>query len=148
MRAHRLISQIGPLIMLAAGLAFAFGAVATLDLGSLRRMGPGAFPMITGGLLALLAAIALVQNLRVPMPVERADPIAVMGVVGGVASFAFFTPLLGVLPATAVAVFVTGSAIPGFRWPHKLLLSVAVALAVWLIFVLGLGMPFTAIRGL
>ena len=119
MRYRNLISQIGPLIMLGAGLAFALGAVATLDLGSFRRMGSGAFPLLVGGLLSLLASIGLVQNLRAPMGVAKPDPIAVLGVVGGVASFAFFTPLLGVLPATAIAVFATGSAIPGFRLPSR-----------------------------
>ena len=148
MRYRDLISQIGPLIMLGAGLAFAFGAVATLDLGSFRRMGSGAFPLLVGGLLSLLAAIGLVQNLRAPMETAKADAIAVLGVVAGVASFAFFTPHLGVLPATAIAVFATGSAIPGFRWPHRILLAVGVAIGVWLIFVRGLGMPFVPIRGL
>lgn len=147
MQQRDVISQIGPLIMLAAGLAFAFGAVATLDLGSFRRMGSGAFPLLVGGLLSVLAAIGLVQNLRAPLETAKADPVAVLGVVGGVAAFAFFTPVLGVLPATALAVFATGSAIPGFRWKMRLVLAVAVALGVWLIFVLGLGMPFIAIRG-
>ncbi len=147
MRHGGLISHIGPLIMLAAGLAFAFGAVATLDLGSLRRMGPGAYPLLVGGLLAMLAAVCLVQNLRSPMATGKADPIAVLGVVAGVAAFAFFTPMLGVLPATAIAVFATGSAIPGFRWPFRIALALGVAVGVWLIFVRGLGMPFIAIRG-
>ena len=147
MRRRDMISQIGPLIMLAAGLAFAFGAIATLELGSFRRMGAGAFPLLVGGILALLAAIGLVQNLRAPMETAKADPVAVLGVVGGVGSFAFFTPMLGVLPAAAIAVFATGAAIPGFRWPMRLALSVGVAIGVWLIFVKGLGMPFVAIRG-
>ena len=70
-------------------------------------MGPGAFPLLVGGLLCLLALIGLVQNLRQPMPVQAADPMAVIGVAGGVAAFALFTPLAGVLPATALAVLVT-----------------------------------------
>ncbi len=148
MRRTAIISQIGPFIMLAAGLAFAFGAIASLDLGTFRRMGSGAFPLLVGGILSVLAAIGMLQNLRAPMETTAADPIAVLGVVAGVASFAFFTPWLGVLPATAIAVFATGSAIPGFRWPFRLALAVGVAVGVWLIFVRGLGMPFVAIRGL
>ncbi|WP_223428441.1 tripartite tricarboxylate transporter TctB family protein [Tateyamaria pelophila] len=147
MQHKSIMSQIGPLIMLAAGLAFVFGAVASLDLGSFRRMGSGAFPLLVGGLLSFLAAIGLVQNLRNPMNTKKGDPIAVVGVVGGVASFAFLTPFFGVLPATAIAVFATGSAIPGFRWPFRIALAVGVAIGVWLIFVRGLGMPFVAIKG-
>jgi len=146
MRRVALISLIGPLLMLAAGLAFAIGAVVTLDLGSFRRMGPGAFPMLVGGILAVLAVIGVVQALRSPMEAEKADPIAVLGVFAGVSAFAFLTPLFGVLPATAIAVFAIGSAIPGFHWPFRIALSLGVAIGVWLIFVQGLGMPFVAVR--
>lgn len=145
---RRLIPQIGPVLMLAAGLFFVLGALTALDLGSFRRMGPGAFPLLVGGLLCLLALIGLVQSLRQPLAPGRPDPMAVLGVVGGVAAFAFFTPLAGVLPATAVAVLATGSVIPGFRWRYRIALAIGVSLAVWLIFVLGLGIPFIAIRGL
>lgn len=146
MHRRALISQIGPLLMLAAGLGFALGAVASLDLGSLRRMGPGAFPLLVGGVLAVLAVIGLIQNLRSPMDTNAPDLVAVLGVVAGVAAFAFFTPLFGVLPATGIAVFLTGAAIPGFRWPLRLILSLGVAVGVWLIFVRGLGMPFVPVR--
>ncbi|MEM9393091.1 MAG: tripartite tricarboxylate transporter TctB family protein [Pseudomonadota bacterium] len=146
MRRSALISLIGPLIMAAAGLAFALGAVATLDLGSFRRMGPGAFPALVGGILTVLAVMGVFQTLRAPLENERADPIAVLGVLAGVGAFAFLTPVFGVLPATAIAVFATGSAIPDFRWPLRLALAVGVATGVWLIFVQGLGMPFVAVR--
>ncbi len=148
MRSRGMISLIGPLIMLVAGSGFALGAVATLDLGSFRRMGPGAFPLLVGGLLAVLAAIGVVQGLRQPETALRPDPVAVFGVVAGVMGFAIFTPLAGVLPATGLAVFATSTAIPGVRWSHRLILALAVSIAVWLIFVVGLGMPFVAIRGM
>ena len=146
MRRSALISQIGPLIMLAAGLAFSIGSIVALDLGSFRRMGPGAFPLLVGGLLSVLAVIGLIQNLRAPLDTEAPDPIAVLGVFAGVAVFAFVTPIFGVIPATAIAVFATGSAIPGFRWPLRLALAAGVALGVWLIFVRGLGMPFVPLK--
>lgn len=146
MRRNALISHIGPLLMLAAGVSFSIGALVTLDLGSFRRMGPGAFPLLVGGILSVLALIGLIQNLRAPAKTETADPIAVLGVCAGVGVFACLTPVLGVLPATALAVFVTGSAIPGFPWLYRVALAIAVALGVWLIFVEGLGMPFVPIR--
>lgn len=145
---RQLISHVGPLLMLGAGLFFALGAIIALEFGSFRRMGPGAFPLLIGALLCILSLVGLVQNLRNPMPVDAADPMAVIGVVGGVSAFAFFTPLTGVLPATAAAVLATGAVIPGFRWSHRIALAAGVAVAVWLIFVLGLGIPFIAIRGL
>lgn len=147
-----LTRHIGPLVMFAVGLGFALGAVQSLDLGSFRRLGPGAFPLLAGGLLCLLALVGLVQGLRSPAPVGqaelRADPLAVLGVLGGVAAFAFVTPRLGVLPGAALAVLVTGSVIRGFSWRHRVALAVGVALGVWLIFIQGLGLPLTALRGI
>jgi putative tricarboxylic transport membrane protein len=49
MHRDRLISQIGPALMLLVGLGFVIGSVTTLELGSARRMGPGAFPALVGG---------------------------------------------------------------------------------------------------
>lgn len=146
MKTNALISQIGPLLMLAAGLGFAIGAALWLDLGSLRRMGPGAFPLLVGGILALLSLICLLQNVRRPLETKKPDPLAVIGICAAVAIFAFLSPRFGVLPATAIAVFAAGSVIPGFAWPYRLLLSLIVSGGVWLIFVQGLGMPLIAIR--
>lgn len=148
MHRDRLISQIGPALMLLVGLAFVFCSVTTLELGSARRMGPGAFPAIVGALLSLLALITLVRNLRYPMGWDQPDPISVLAVAGGVAAFAFLTPLLGVLPAVIVSVLTTASAVPQFRWPGRIVLAFCVAGAVWLVFVKGLGIPLPTIRGL
>lgn len=132
--------------MLAAGLAFVVGSLASLDLGTFRRMGPGAFPLLVGSILSFLAALGIVQSIRHPKEPEKADIVSVVGVFAGVAAFAFLTPLFGVLPATAFAVFATGSAIPEFPLLHRAILAVSVAIGVWLIFVQGLGMPFVALR--
>lgn len=146
MPAGRLIALLGPALMLAAGLGFAGGAVAALDLGSWRRMGPGAFPLIVGSLLAVLALASMVRELRAPGDVVRADPRAVAGVGVGVAVFAFVTPLFGVMPGAALSVLgtatVTGAPGPAAR----LALSAAVALGVWAVFVAGLGLPLDAVR--
>lgn len=148
MHRDRLISQIGPALMLVVGLAFVVGSISTLELGSARRMGPGAFPALVGGLLSVLALITLVRNLRYPMGWDQPDPISVLAVAGGVIAFAFLTPLLGVLPAVVVSVLTTASAVPQFRWPGRIVLAVCVSVAVWLVFVKGLGIPLTTIRGL
>lgn len=146
MRYQRLASHIGLLIMFTAGLAFALGAVITLDLGTPRRLGPGAFPLLVGSLLSGLAVIGLIQNLRAPVEISKPDVLGVVGVLAGGASFAFFTPLLGVIPATSLAVFATATAISGLSALFRLLLAVCVACVVWLIFVVGLGMPFVAFQ--
>lgn len=108
----------------------------------------GAFPLLVAAALALLAAITLVRNIRAPMDWQRPDPLAVVAVLGGVVAFAFVTPLLGVLPGAVLSVLATSAVVPEFRWPWKLALALSVAAGVWLVFVVGLGIPLTAIRGL
>ncbi|MCR9157221.1 MAG: tripartite tricarboxylate transporter TctB family protein [Rhodobacteraceae bacterium] len=148
MRRDRLISQVGPALMLLVGLAFVVGSTTTLELGSARRMGPGAFPALVGGLLSVLALATLIRNVRQPMEWDQPDPISVLAVSGGVIAFAFLTPLLGVLPAVVVSVLTTSSAVPQFRWSGRITLAICVSVAVWLVFVKGLGIPLTTIRGL
>jgi len=147
MHRDRLISQIGPALMLVAGLAFVLGSVTTLDLGSARRMGPGAFPALVGALLSMLALVTLIRNVRHPMGWDRPDPISMLAVAGGVIAFALLTPLLGVLPAVIVSVLTTSSAVPQFKWQGRIILAVCVSAAVWSVFVKGLGIPLTTIRG-
>jgi hypothetical protein len=148
MHRDRLISQVGPALMLLVGLAFVVGSITTLELGSARRMGPGAFPALVGGLLSVLALITLIRNVRHPMGWEQPDPISVLAVAGGVIAFALLTPLLGVLPAVVMSVLTTSSAVPQFRWWGRMILAVCVSAAVWLVFVKGLGIPLTTIRGI
>ncbi len=148
MHRDRLISQVGPVLMLLVGLAFVVGSITTLELGSARRMGPGAFPALVGGLLSVLALVTLIRNVRQPMGWDQPDLISVLAVAGGVIAFAFLTPLLGVLPAVVVSVLTTSSAVPQFRWSGRIALAVCVSVAIWLVFVKGLGIPLTTIRGL
>lgn len=148
MHRDRLISQVGPSLMLVVGLAFVFASVTTLDLGTARRMGPGAFPAIVGVILSALSVVTLIRNLRHPMGWDRPDPVSVLAVAGGVGAFAFLTPLLGVLPAVVVSVLTTASAVPQFHWRRRLILAACVSISVWLVFVKGLGIPLTTIRGL
>lgn len=146
MFAWRLIALVGPAIMLVAGLGFGIGAYAGLELGSVRRMGPGAFPLMVGVLLAVLALFALMGELRAPGDVARPDLKSVAGVGTGVAVFAFVTPLFGVLPGAALSVVGTSLVTGVLYWPARLLLAIAVAIGVWAVFVAGLGLPLDAVR--
>jgi len=146
MPSGRLIALLGPALMLAVGLGFALGAVTALDLGTVRRMGPGAFPLIVGGLLAALALVALIKEWRAPGEVTHPDPKAVAGVGAGVAVFAFVTPLFGVLPGAALSVLGTSVVTGALGWPARLALAAAVAVGVWGVFVAGLGLPLPALR--
>lgn len=145
---QRLTGQLGLLAILAIALFFIVSALVTLDLGTARRLGPGAFPLMVGGLLAVLSMIVLLQNLRTEMSWSAPDWTALLMIGSGVAAFAFLTPVLGVLPAVFLSVLLSSSANREVTWLLRLCLAFAVAVGVWVIFLLGLQMPFVAIRGL
>lgn len=145
---NRLVAQVGVLALLVIGAGFAMTAYFSLDLGTPRRMGPGFFPMLVGLILAALALVTLVQNLRLPVTAEAPDWRGVLTVTGSVASFAFVSETLGVIPGAAIAVFVGSLAARSLNWRARFILSALVALGVWVVFVLILKMPLVAVRGL
>jgi len=77
-------------LMLLLGLGAAFQA-SHYELGSLRRMGPGYFPLALGVILAVTGSLILLGSLR--------------GTAAGVAAFAVIGRYGGLLPATFVSVF-------------------------------------------
>lgn len=141
----RLTDALGPLALVAIGITFAAGAWLHLDLGTLRRLGPGALPLGLGVILALLGAIALVQGLmqhaeRIPPPDLHA--LAAVGV--AVTTFAALTERLGLLPAVFGAVLAMTTVIGDLPWLGRLALALGVGVGVWAIFLLGLRLPIGA----
>ena len=96
-------------LMLLLGLGAAFQA-SHYELGSLRRMGPGYFPLALGVILAVTGALILLGGLR-PVPASgaarpRAEWRGWFCICAGVAAFAVIGRYGGLLPASFVSVFV------------------------------------------
>lgn len=138
---------IGPLAWLAVALLFILAA-RQLDLGTLRRLGPGAYPMAAAVLLAVLSVSLAAATLLSGDAAPRADWAPAIAVCTALAAFALLSPLVGVLPAAFCAVLAASLPDRALRWWGKLLLGLAVAAGVWLIFIWGLRLPFIAFRGL
>lgn len=122
------------------GLAVAGYAWTSYDMGSLRRMGPGFFPVTLGMLLAglgTLIAIPAMGRPGQPRPFAWPETIAV---VAALLVFGMALERLGVLLTTALTVLIASAAAPrrGLGW--RLVLTVAVTALVWLVFVRGLNM--------
>src|SRR5262245_54585604 len=80
---------LGALLLLVGLFALAQGS--SYAVGSLRRLGPGAFPAIAGGLLCLVAVALLIRGaLRRSPPVRRTSPhhVAIAGAAIGALIFA------------------------------------------------------------
>ncbi len=98
----------GGALMLALGIGVAAQA-RFYEIGTLRRMGPGYFPLVLGVLLAVVGALILLGGLRAAAPAAPAAPFAWRGplaICAGLAGFAVLGRWGGLLPASFVSVFV------------------------------------------
>lgn len=122
------------------GLAVAGHAWVSYDLGNLRRMGPGFFPVTLGLLLAGLGALIAVPAMGRPGQPRRFAWPETIAVVAALLVFGLALDRLGVLLTTAVTVLIASAVAPrrGIGW--RLVLSVAVTALVWVVFVRGLTM--------
>jgi hypothetical protein len=135
----------GGALLLALAVVFIVGGT-QLNVGTARRMGPGYFPLSVGLVLAALALGVIVNAVRGDEAVEKPEWLSFIGIGGGVAAFALAAPALGLLPAAFCAV--VAASLPDRRLPvwGKVVLGLCVAALVWLIFIVGLGLPFAAFR--
>jgi hypothetical protein len=127
-------------ILALLGLGVAAYAVMHYDLGSLRRMGPGFFPVVLGiGLAGLGAVIAIPAFGRTGEPRPFAWPETI-GVIGSLLLFGLLLNRIGLMGATAITVLVASSVAPrkGIIW--RLVLTVVVTALIWVLFILGLNM--------
>lgn len=128
------------------GLVFVIGAL-DMEIGTAAQMGPGYFPLVVGSIVVFLAVLIVVKamldaDVKVKFEIRSFAAIAV-----GVAAFAFLTPILGILPAVFVTVLTSSLADSRLRIKMKVVLALGVCTAVWLIFILGLQLPFESFRG-
>lgn len=136
-------------LFIAFGVAAAGGAL-RYPLGTAMRMGPGYFPLLLGGLLALLGLTIALAALRVVPDGEGADdgrverisfkPVLLVAV--GVLLFALTVNALGLVLATVALVVVSGIAHHETRWREVAVLAAGLAAFAVGVFFYGLGLPF------
>lgn len=134
----------GALLLAMAGLFIAGGL--QLDLGTPRRMGPGFFPVAVGAILAFLSLGIKLTAIRGEEHAARPEWTAFLAVAAGLATFALVAPTFGLLPAAFLCVIATS--LPDRRLPlvGKAALAAGIAALIWLIFIVGLRLPFMAFR--
>jgi hypothetical protein len=131
-------------VFIALGLAFAVGA-STYEVGTALRMGPGYFPLVLGGLLALLGVLIIVNGAVAgedaaigPIPWKAAAVIA-----GAIVFFGATIRDIGVVPSTFVTALVAGFAgrRPGVVAPVVIALALTLASVVIFVWALQLTLP-------
>ncbi len=115
------------------------------QLGTAAKMGPGYFPTILGGMMALLGLMILAgamgsraQELRV----EKVDLKSNFLVLLAVAVYAATLPSLGFIVSLVLLIVISSIASHEFNLKTTLISSVVLLVFSWLVFVKGLELQF------
>ncbi|EIF33026.1 Tripartite tricarboxylate transporter TctB family [Burkholderia sp. Ch1-1] len=125
--------------------AGAFIAALSYPFGSAQRMGPGFFPMMLSGLLALLGILNILRGMSVKTVGRvRFGRIAwrpLVWITIGVLGFAVVLPRLGLLVSVAFLIGCASLAQERFRVVEMLCIALALVLLSTVLFVYGLDLP-------
>jgi hypothetical protein len=137
---------VGGALLLLLGASVAIYAFLGLDIGSVREMGPGMVPVALGVLLTLFgAAIAVPALYRPGSPID-VDLRSVVAISIGIAAFAAATPTIGIVPAIILLTVISSFAAREHSVLVNIALAIGLAVLVWAIFRLGLGVPMQMFR--
>lgn len=128
-------------VFAAIGLAFMAGAL-TLDIGSAFKMGPGYFPLMLSGLLALLGIIVMAKSVN--MPPETIGTVPWRGLVLILAApviFGMTVRGLGLLIALPLAIVSAAAASRRTGLVAAIALVAGLSVFCVLVFSYGLGLP-------
>ena len=137
-----------------AGLMFiGIGAVAIYmaqdyPMGSALRMGPGYFPIVLGGIMALFGVYEIVLGVMKPDPVKgnwslRALVLLPLSAV----IFGIMMENFGFVPALIALIFASAFAGNEFKLTEVLLSAVIITAASVGVFIYGLGLPYPLFGG-
>lgn len=134
-------------LAIAAIAAIAYLLSKDLRIGTLARIGPGFFPILLTGVLAVLSAILVITSFfRKSDPAEKWYPRPILFISLSVVVFGLLIERTGLIPATIAAVLVSGFSSTATRPRELLLLAPIVAIVVSVIFVFGLGLPISILN--
>ena len=131
------------LMFIAFGLFFVAVALLYYQMGSAVRMGPAYFPVVLGGMLAVLGAIVLADSLILQWP-----PIAkfhfrpLLFIAASSLAFAYLLKPLGLVLASAALVFISAYGGHEFKWKEVAVMSLVLVIFSVVVFVKGLSLPF------
>lgn len=129
------------LLLIGVAAVFAFG-VLELPIGAASRMGPGYFPMVLSGLLALLGAGITLNGILIEgEPIRNFAWRGLINIVLPVVFFGATLKGLGFVASLGLTVFFTTIASSRFKLWVALLNTAVLVFFGWLIFIWGLKLP-------
>ena len=141
----RLEDFIAGLVTGAIGI-FIIGEANGYQIGSLRDMGPGYFPMLLGSLMVLLAVAMIVtaQPAKLEVSLQGGQLRGILFLAAAFIAFALTIERAGMLISVALAVFLSSLANRRTTLLASVLLAVLSALVCALVFRVGLGLQIEA----
>lgn len=138
--------EIGGALLIVLSIIFMVGGL-DLGLGVPTRLGTGAFPFLTGAVLAVLALAICIEERRGDGIAEMPDWIGFLAITAALAIFATTADRFGLVPAAFLTVVV--ASLPDRSLPliGKAILGCIVAAASWAVFIEVLNLPFKAFAG-
>jgi len=131
------------LMFVTFGLFFLVVAQMNYQMGTAVRMGPGYFPTVLGGILAVLGAIVLVGSLAVEGPrVAKFHFRPLLFVLASSLAFAYLLKPLGLVLASAALIFISAYGGHEFKWKEVAILTAVLVVFAVVVFVKGLTLPF------
>ena len=117
--------------------------IAGYQMGSSVRMGPAYFPVVLGGIIAVLGLLVLIDSM-----VEEGPKVAkfhfrpLIFIAISSLAFAYLLKPLGLALASIVLVFISAYGGHEFKWKEVAIMSVVLVIFSVLVFVKGLSLPF------
>ncbi len=130
-------------MFVAFGAGMAGIALKNYQMGSAVRMGPAYFPVVLGGILAVLGLILLLRGFAFKgekVPLFHFRPL--LFILVACLAFAYTLKPLGLVGATLLLVFISAYGGHEFKFKEVAILYVALIIFSVLVFVKGLTLPF------
>ena len=137
---------VGGALLAVFGLIVAVYAATSYDLGTLRRMGPGMFPMALGVILSVFGVALIIPALFREGKRPHIRIFSPLFVLLGVSAFALLVRPFGLIPAILAVVMISSVAELKIRPVSLTILSVAMCVLAWLVFRVGLGLAMPMFR--
>lgn len=137
------VELLSGLAVIAVGAFFYFGAL-DYRMGTVVRMGPGFVPHWLGAISMGLGVLVLLTGLRRTGTLPRIAWRATLAIAASILAFALLLPRVGLVPAVFATAAVSMLGNPEARPPQILVVSAAIALLCWTVFILMLGLPIVA----
>ncbi len=131
------------IMFISIGLFFVVVAQTQYQMGTAVRMGPGYFPTVLGGMLAVLGGIVLFDSFILDgEKVARFHFRPLLFILASSLAFAYLLKPLGLVLASIALIFVSAFGGHEFKWKEVAILSAVLVVFAVVVFVKGLTLPF------